>query len=1566
MEQQNASSSKVTVEYHDPHDVYKLLAPGLIPRLPLHDLHWKSHSGPLRSIETLHVDLVRGGAGDEQQQQQPTSSSTLTPTSSITRRSNSTARDDGFQTQSVGGRAPSSETAESSSQAAGPTAFGGASSGGRRRHQIPGLRRTPYLKALLVRCDDNDSYKNSVRSEVREWIKNNTPPSSGSKRGSNQERHDAYEWVIVHVVIPNTAAATQPRSASAKLESGTAETKTTSRWRTGSTPLLDKFRSDFNGSSKSAVDRITQIRIGINDVPYDHLPRVVPAVPTGYSETEQDAEHAWAELIAKFKSLILTSFDKRVTQYEEDIKEKDSQRTLPGWNFCTFFILKEGLAQGFENVGLVEDALVGYDELSVGLDSVVKEQAEASSPAHNGGVLLGYTEAVRKSIENIISEAQEDDGNDEEAVVDLQQPKDTAKEQFDEIPISSTKKPYRDLILANNVSVFDFRCYIFSRQIALLLRLGNAQSTREELLAKLKEQQASILHGVAPQAPPPQKKTTESENLSRLAEICRRTLEFIPAVSSLLRQDIITALEATVSDESSLAERLGASKAEVIDNTVASFAFSVAQQILAQTSTKAVPIPPSTLPPVGEEEPKASIPEPKTMMHPSRTSSLNVRPTQRPPPSPNVFAGRSATLSDADAHNTHHLRAGLEELAAKRADLYLLSRSILNGLGKKRGWSNGWDHAPLIGEVNVPKMQEVSLDDDNDDEENVSTTADDEAKKPSTVGINSKLLRTAVDNPDDFYRLYEILTDKSLRHFIVSGHDYSVHADMSDLAVLKFYLKEYRAATSFFCQTTPFFGDSGWSWLELSMLVMYTRCLQEIKSKEYVRVALKLLTKACAAEEERWRRVASSTSTRVKAANVVDLIDMSAISEVVGSITDLAASTPVEAQMPLLNFATDVELTGPPVYHDSRDSCELAVSLRSLLPGDLKIDSAALRVSCTNANGPFKELLFKAGAGAVLSRGHNTIKLECKSVIPGDYKVDHLSIVSGNLVLHYDRNILQKETAPNYVFRKPYVRLYQRAGAFDVELVASKHTSLDKSNCLDLIVRPGWNSLSKCEIRVKPATGGLRLLMTEAKLVGSEGGFAKPPESGVFHLNPVGAGKTVTVRFPFTVENDVGVVAAKLEATYKTDSDPDSDSTFHFAKSQPVSVALALNVNVQDVFKHESLFSRFSVTTATRSPLRLFGSELQGTKLFESTSGRAPSGTVIVFAKQPATFLYKIKRTKTGDPSKPDGPAKKAEKTMYLKLYYSQVDSEVEEVIRLTISKALEQTSLAPLQRAIEAVIIGHVRAAMDGPSLERAALLGEIPMGFLLGIKWREHFGGLGKVPGTKQDIGATVSAFFEEWLSSHRRVSLPSGGVMEKASIMIPVEVQSISVVHTADMRLNLTSGQAAKQVPPPPTAIVTIGQVVPATVHLRWTRRWDTSATGPSQDKEFSYEVAAPPEAWLLGGRRKGHFVIPGTAANDPSSSSSSTAETEADIPLTLIAQREGHLAYPGVEIREIGPDGEPLDSHAQSFELDFRNLGETIHVVGGRHHVTVSLDASGPGGQPLVLSGERMNKGERIVA
>lgn len=505
-------SDTIVVEYHDPSGLFPLVQEHLTSRFPLRNLHWKSPNRPLRSIDSLHVDLV---PSKDSVHISGVTSPGVPPT-------------DVSQTLAPGSRSsgPSGEHIRPPSR--------------ERRHQIPGLRQTPYLKLFLLRCDDSDTYKSSARKQLREWVKTHTPPSQSSSSTNTQENHDAFEWMIIHVVLPDTPAASQPRG-SASAGGGTGEKEkvgATSRWTRGTTTILEKIRADFNISSKSAPDRVSQVRLQKEDVPPHMLPSAANVATPPVNESPQEQERAWNDVIVKFKTLILLSFDLRVRQYEEDIKEKDSQRGLPGWNFCTFFILKEGLARGFESAGLVEDALLGYDELSIGLDSIIRDQSEQGNEGQ-GGRILTYTEDLFQQALKVQEHGQGDSEGSENVELHF----------FKSKPINWRKKNYRDLILSNNISIFEFRFYIFARQMSLLLRLGNAHSARSDLASKLQPRPNPATRSVSVDDVNSGVKSgsqrDDSEDLLSLAELCSRALSFIAFAGRLLREDLVLGYDYT-------------------------------------------------------------------------------------------------------------------------------------------------------------------------------------------------------------------------------------------------------------------------------------------------------------------------------------------------------------------------------------------------------------------------------------------------------------------------------------------------------------------------------------------------------------------------------------------------------------------------------------------------------------------------------------------------------------------------------------------------------------------------------------------------------------------------------------------------------------------------------------------------------------------------------------------------------------------------------------------------------------------------------------------------------------
>ena len=157
---------------------------------------------------------------------------------------------------------------------------------------------------------------------------------------------------------------------------------------------------------------------------------------------------ACADLTSKMKEGIMAAFDSAVMQRSEEVKRSESQRQMPGWNFCTFFILKvffswiacfplmrsqESLASSFVGMNLFDDALLTYSELEA---SFLQTQASSLSGQKT---ISWFGKLINPDL------------ND------------------DSLPLLEVgKKPYRDLILNNTISVFDFRVYLLAKHCEVL------------------------------------------------------------------------------------------------------------------------------------------------------------------------------------------------------------------------------------------------------------------------------------------------------------------------------------------------------------------------------------------------------------------------------------------------------------------------------------------------------------------------------------------------------------------------------------------------------------------------------------------------------------------------------------------------------------------------------------------------------------------------------------------------------------------------------------------------------------------------------------------------------------------------------------------------------------------------------------------------------------------------------------------------------------------------------------------------------------------------------------------
>ena len=683
-----------------------------------------------------------------------------------------------------------------------------------RRHQIPGLRQTPYLKIYLLRCDNVDTYKASSRKLLREWVKDHTPPSQKSSKYNTQENHDAFEWLILHVV-----------SAETNLDRGSVESKD-SRWsKRSSSNLIEKIRTDFNGSSKSAVDRVAQIYFSGETA----------------SQNPGDGETGWGDLLFKMKSLILASFDLRVRQYEEDIKEREAQRSLPGWNFNTFFVLKEGLARGFESVGLVEDALTSYHELAAGLQAIIEGQY-VENPETDTAQFQEYTDDLSTEITKAAEmhqnasklsngdKPEEPLNNESRIVQDL---------GFD--ILDTNRKPFRDLILGNKISAFDFQCYVFARQTNLLLRLGHATLSPSDLTVE----QSSL--GLVESDPLSMEPAREPENLLILADVCQGTNEFVTSACRTMRNELRVILKQDIDPKIAEAMTAPAPPESVVENLVASWTCSAVECILSKTSSK--PLSSQLQPLMHQLGPQRHV-DSTSKQHfasqnlPKRTSSLlPTTSVMQRPPSPEKFP--SVTSLDAmRLLPPTSLHTGAPELAAGRAALQSIQRRALSNVGLiYQGWRSGWPDMHLDSREE-DLLEEVPFVDEPKPNGNSGIPAL-RAKAPrSLMGLRNAMLRTAVGSEASFYAAYEDMTASILGLYVLGDRKKFAEALTADLASVRFHQGDFAVAAAYFRQLAPFYAQGQWSQLELVMLDLYAQCLQKMARKEeYVSIALKMVAK---------------------------------------------------------------------------------------------------------------------------------------------------------------------------------------------------------------------------------------------------------------------------------------------------------------------------------------------------------------------------------------------------------------------------------------------------------------------------------------------------------------------------------------------------------------------------------------------------------------------------------------------------------------------------------------------------------------------------------------------------
>ncbi len=527
----------------------------------------------------------------------------------------------------------------------------------------------------------------------------------------------------------------------------------------------------------------------------------------------------------------------------------------------------------------------------------------------------------------------------------------------------------------------------------------------------------------------------------------------------------------------------------------------------------------------------------------------------------------------------------------------------------------------------------------------------------------------------------------------------------------------------------------------------------------------------------------------------------------------------------------------------------------------------------------------------------------------------------------------------------PQIALYQRSGSFDVQLSASRNLHLGRHKNLEVTIVSGWNDISGGEVNIRAATAGLRLQTAASEVTGGTLDISKKSEPGVIKFGALTNEASARVSIPFTLEHETTAVSLKVEVAYMV-----GEETFYFASNFSVSVMLALGVNVQDCFKQKTLFSKFAIAAATPSPLRLLGSSLSDSDVYEATNGGALDEPVVIYPRHAASLLYCTTRRSTPVVRETGKPLRSV---LQLKLNYIPIEEELDDALDSVLSLALKNSELAEYNRLIVSTVLSVLRSRLTPHNLEQAAMLSELSTKELRTENWVARFNH--RYPSTAmRDLNQKLADFVHKVLAGQSIIPLPAVGVdwesiARSRSIVIPVEVPTITVVHSVDLQLSPSSTSSIKC---GDEEVAVLHQPLAATLVLKHTRLWE-SPTSAHRDKElaFTYEVSAPADTWLVGGRRKGGFVVPAAGKKIKT----------LRFPVMLVPLREGYFGFPNLDIRAVPvvrKEDDGKDEERITSEVEWKNAASVVRVSSVATKTTVSLDAPGPHGGAYLMESERV--------
>jgi trafficking protein particle complex subunit 10 len=300
---------------------------------------------------------------------------------------------------------------------------------------------------------------------------------------------------------------------------------------------------------------------------------------------------------------------------------------------------------------------------------------------------------------------------------------------------------------------------------------------------------------------------------------------------------------------------------------------------------------------------------------------------------------------------------------------------------------------------------------------------------------------------------------------------------------------------------------------------------------------------------------------------------------------------------------------------------------------------------------------------------------------------------------------------------RPYIWCYPPSNGLEARIASPRYINLDELRTLEVELGSGWNTIAQGVLRVRPATAGLRLQISDTSVIAGDLAITANHDSGNIEFADLSPDSVVRLRIPYTVEENQNMLSARLEVVYET-----VNGRFTYSSTNTIVSTLPVSVNVQDIFKDDVLFSRFTVSPAMLVPLQLLGCSIPSSDFYQVESSIKGPIAFDVFPKQPASILYRIQQRK-GLRGRTD-----LKRSLRLTVEFTCLDEECLMVVKRNFTAAIEQSKFRHLSKLLCPYIVDAFRTQLSTSDMETIGLVKEVEMLPYESAQWETVLASLGE----------------------------------------------------------------------------------------------------------------------------------------------------------------------------------------------------------------------------------------------